>query len=75
MTMKKSAIRITKKDAFGVGRLQGMKDAFEEIMDYLDCYPDNTPGVCTIRKYLRKRISTIYNSNIDDAFKQKEIIK
>jgi hypothetical protein len=73
MTMKKSPLRVTKKDSFAMGRVEGAKDAFEEILTYLNGYPEETPGVSSVRAHIRSRLRYLLTTDLTDAFKQRDL--
>jgi len=71
MTMKKPNLKVSKKDAFAVGRIEGAKETFNEILTYLNGYPEETPGVSSVRAHIKSRLRYLLTTNIDDAFKQR----
>lgn len=71
--MKKSLLKVTKKDSFAVGRIEGAKETFNEILEFLNGYPAETPGVSSVRAHIKSRLRYLLTTDIKDAFKQKDL--
>ncbi len=69
--MKKSVLKVTKLDAFAMGKIQGTKETFEEILEYLSTYPDETFLVRSVKVHIKSRLKYIVTSNITDTLKQR----
>lgn len=61
--MKKSKLKVTTEEAFALGKLEGAKESFKEILDMVN------QGPTAMRVYATARLKSL-NSELSNPFKR-----
>jgi hypothetical protein len=61
----KSPVTPTTEDAFAVGKLEGLKEAFQEILEMT-----KTDNIQNLRIYLKARLKSLADAKITNPFRR-----
>lgn len=68
--MARSKLKPTLEEAFAIGKLEGQRDAFSELLDLM--VDEGLITSKSLRVYLTARLKTINTHPLNNPFKQKD---
>lgn len=67
----KNKFKLTTEEAFAIGKLEGLKEAFAEIHEIVLCETSYTTcSLAALKIYLKARLRTLNNQSMDNPFKR-----